>query len=277
MKMRRLIKRFTGFTLIEIIIASAIFTMFMTGVFSFYRMGSRMFVSGSWKLNKQKETERFMSILKERIEQASNATQIDPGGGPGSVIVAPCNFLTLNNGTTISEIDGEKRLMLFTVCKPDMTKVAPANNDYRGLILYHALVAVPDHAPTAGGPEKNLYTLFFHADTNPDAVSTIDYFNSPETFKPDTTAMANFPAGFANLPSFFSYGTVPQTFKLSEIASANISWGLASGTDSSNSDKVLGIRLRMVNEKHPETSVNHEIQAKVDYSVPLINYNLGDF
>lgn len=107
-------------------------------------------------MNKQKETERFLSVLKERIEQASY--EIDPAGGANSVGTAPCNFLTLNNNTELNNLGEKTGAMLFTVCKPDMTKVKPGDNDYRGLILYHALVAVPDHGLVAGGPEK-IFTL----------------------------------------------------------------------------------------------------------------------
>lgn len=285
MEKRRLLKRLTGFTLIEIIVASAVFSLFVTGVFSFYRMGSRMFVSGSWRLQKQKEVELFLTILKERMEQASNATIIDPsnvvytdqsGLSQKGVFTAKCNFLTLKNDSEIKNIDSFKRLMLFSVCKPDKTLLQPGNNDYRGLILYHALVAVPDHAPVGTDPEKNLYTLYFHASVDRASHNGIDYFNTTKSFEPITN-VATFTNNFTNTPSFFSYGTAPKTYKLSEVAISNITWSIASGTDSSNSEKVLGIKIKMVNEKNPETTVQHSMQAKIDLSIPLISYDLGGF
>ncbi|HNW10460.1 MAG TPA: prepilin-type N-terminal cleavage/methylation domain-containing protein, partial [Candidatus Rifleibacterium sp.] len=54
-------KRVAGFTLIEIMVASAVFSLFTAGLFAFYRMGSNMFLTGSWKLTRQKEAERFLS------------------------------------------------------------------------------------------------------------------------------------------------------------------------------------------------------------------------
>ncbi|MBQ2592158.1 MAG: prepilin-type N-terminal cleavage/methylation domain-containing protein, partial [Candidatus Riflebacteria bacterium] len=67
-----------GFTVAEVLVASAIFMVFSGALFSIYRMGSRMFVSGAWKYNRQKEAERFFEILKERVEQASNIVKIEP-------------------------------------------------------------------------------------------------------------------------------------------------------------------------------------------------------
>ncbi|MDD3148968.1 MAG: prepilin-type N-terminal cleavage/methylation domain-containing protein, partial [Candidatus Riflebacteria bacterium] len=115
-------KRLAGFTLVEILIASGIFAMFTGGLFAFYRMGSRMFLTGSWKLQRQKEAERFLSLLKERIEQAANATSINPGAAT-QITTSKCNFLTLNNNTQIANIKANRRIMLFTVAKPETTSL----------------------------------------------------------------------------------------------------------------------------------------------------------
>ncbi|MFA6750151.1 MAG: prepilin-type N-terminal cleavage/methylation domain-containing protein, partial [Candidatus Riflebacteria bacterium] len=60
-----------GFTLVEVIVAAAIFSIFITSVFAFYRMGSRMFTSGSWKQQKQKDSEMFLNLIRERASRAS--------------------------------------------------------------------------------------------------------------------------------------------------------------------------------------------------------------
>ena len=44
-----------GFTVAEVVVAAAIFVVFSGAVFSLYRMGSRMYVSGSWKFMRQKQ------------------------------------------------------------------------------------------------------------------------------------------------------------------------------------------------------------------------------
>ncbi len=270
----------TGFTLIEIIVASAILSLFITGVFSFYRMGSRMFMSGSWKFEKQKSVERFLTILKERIEQASNATEINPAS-PNAVASGSCNFLTLDNGLEL--VGGAfalpTRAMLFSVCKPDMTLISPADPDMRGLILRHSLMAIP--------ATKNLYTLNLHANTNAVAHDGIDYFNTPGQIgpvipgPPATSTLSNFPAGFSNTPAFYGFGAVPQTFRLTDVASASIVW-----SQSEDGEKVVGIRLRLVNpaDRNPagnayrnETSIEHGIDAKLDLAVPIVGHAVGGF
>lgn len=262
-------KGIAGFTLVEVLIASAVFTLFITGVFSLYRAGSRMFVSGSWKLTRQKEVERFLTTLKERIEQASNASEVNPAGGTGSILMSNCNLLTLKSNTQVHKITSNQRLMMFTVCKPDMTKVNPASPDSRGLILYHCLMAVKG--------EKDLYTLSLHANTTPTAYGGVDYFNTSANFQPDITVFSNYPAGFQNSPAYYGFGSVPQTIRLTDVASCTITWEIASGTNVSASEKIVGIQLRIVNPGHPETFIDHGTQARVDYSVPVLDFDLGDF
>ncbi len=259
-------KRVAGFTLIEIMVASAVFSLFTVGLFAFYRMGSNMFLTGSWKLTRQKEAERFLSILKERIEQAANATSINPTAAQ-QITVAPCPFLTLNNNTQIANITANRRIMVFTVAKPDTTYLNAAN---RGVIVYHCLMAVP--------AEKNLYTLHLHANTQDVAFGGVDYFNTTANFKPNPAAFTNFNTRFGNTPQNFGLGTVPYTYKLSDVASATISWGLANpAAAGGETDKVVGIKIRLQNPKHPETLVDHGVQAKLDMAVPMQPFALGGF
>ena len=265
--MARIIKtRCAGFTLIEIIIASAIFAMFTGGLFSFYRMGSRMFLTGSWKLTRQKEAERFLSILKERVEQSANATSINPAVTP-QITSSVCNFLTLNNDSQIAKIKVNQRIMVFTVSKPDTTSLP---GGAMGVIVYHCLMAVP--------AAKNLYTLHLHANTQTVPFNGVDYFNTPADFKPVPGTFPNFAAKFSNLPANFGLGSVPYTYKLTDIASATISWSRSNpAAVGGETDKVVGIKLRMQNPNHPETFVDQGIQAKLDMAVPLVSYALGGF
>ena len=93
--MRRLLHR--GFTLMEVLIASTILIMFMTGVFSIYRSGSASFQRGSWKQKAQKESQVFLEELRLYIERGNNAlitrdTQID-------LLAFPLRLNTLASGT----------------------------------------------------------------------------------------------------------------------------------------------------------------------------------
>lgn len=259
-------KRIAAFTLIEIIIASAIFSMFCVGVFAFYRMGSQMYITGSWKLSRQKETERFLAILKERIEQAANATSINPAAAM-QITTSPCNFLTLNSNTEVGAITSTRRLMTFTVAKPDMTSITPGA---AGLLVYHCLMAVP--------AEKNLYTLHLNANTQAIAYDGVDYFNIAASFKPDPAVFTNFATRFANAPANFGLGVVPYTYKLHEVASTTLTWSVATGgAPGIEADKVVGIKVRLQNPNHPETYIDQSIQAKLDMAVPLVPFALGGF
>ena len=64
-------KKRIGFTLIEILIGTTIFCLFMGAVFGFYRMGAKMFNSGTWKQNTQKQAELFLAKLRERVYRTS--------------------------------------------------------------------------------------------------------------------------------------------------------------------------------------------------------------
>lgn len=266
---RKNTKRVAGFTLIEIIIASAVFSMFTVGLFAFYRMGSGMFLTGSWKLSRQKEAERFLSILKERIEQAANATSINPTNPDpkAQITTSVCNFLTLNNNTQVANIKTNRRVMIFTVAKPDMTAIDAAK---RGMVAYHCLMAVP--------AAKKLYTLHLHANTQAAAHQGIDYFNTAANFQPNPAAFVNFATRFANNPSVFGLGRMPYTYKLGDVASATITWGRANPAAAGDeTDKVVGIKIRMQNPNHPQTFVDHGIQAKLDMAVPIVPFALGGF
>jgi prepilin-type N-terminal cleavage/methylation domain-containing protein len=264
-------KRFKGFTLVEILIAASILSMFIAGVFSFYRMGSRMFTAGSWRLQKQKEAERFLNLLKERIEQASNASGINPAGTP-QVVVSDSTFVTVKNNTEVASLTADTRLLLFSVCKPDMSvfgaNVGPGTGP--GLIMYHCLLARPN--------EKNLYTLYLHADTTKNAHNGIDYFNSTADFEPDLTKFSSPLGNFNAAPADFSLIRAPYTAKLSDVLTASFSVEIASGTDGmTETEKVIGLSITMQHPKYPGTTVNQGIKAKIDFSVKVNELDLGGF
>lgn len=263
-----------GFTLVEVLIAAGVLSMFIGGVFAFYRMGSTMFQAGSWRLQKQKEAERFLNILKERIEQASNATYIDPAGDP-PITEAKAKFLALNDGVQVSfsasESDGE-RLMLFSVCKPDLSKLGAAVGPGTGpgLVMYHCLWAQPGDKIVDA---KKLYTLYLHANTSDAAHGGIDYFNTSETFKP---AVSTWTVNAS--PADFSLQSAPFTAKLTDVVLASFSLEIASGTNyASEMEKVIGISIKMQHPRYPATTVTQAIKAKIDYSVEVDAKARGGF
>jgi prepilin-type N-terminal cleavage/methylation domain-containing protein len=254
-----------GFTLVEILIASGVFAIFATGLFSFYRMGSNMYVTGSWKLQKQKEAERFLSILKERVEQASNASALQGG----SVASATCAFNVLESGTIIDKKDkinaaaDNTRLMLFTVCKPNMEPIGSP-----GMVLFHCLMLVP--------AEKNLYTLYLHANTDPVPNDGIDYFGAVANFKPEQGDFANYANQFRGIPGAYNLGSVPYTIKLRDVKRIEMNWSIGSNPTSSNEAfRTVQLKVTLQNPTHENTTVNQQMEAKIDFTVPVMPHPPG--
>ncbi|OGK06145.1 MAG: hypothetical protein A2W80_15415 [Candidatus Riflebacteria bacterium GWC2_50_8] len=91
-----------GFTLIEIMIAAGLMSLFMTGVFMLYRSGSKAFVAGSWRLDEQKRLQNFLGALSRDIGMASpGLLRIESDGSHNIVINTPfyinSNLLSFNS------------------------------------------------------------------------------------------------------------------------------------------------------------------------------------
>ncbi len=72
-----------GFTVVEIMVAAGILSLFMVGVFQLYRSGTQSFLLGSWKTRAQKDAQMFLEELRTIMEVSGNAlvfrdTVIDP-------------------------------------------------------------------------------------------------------------------------------------------------------------------------------------------------------
>lgn len=69
-----------GITLTEILIATAVFSMFMISAFGVFSSSQSGFDTGSWRLQRQKQAQIFLLRLKEIIEKANHAYEIRPDG-----------------------------------------------------------------------------------------------------------------------------------------------------------------------------------------------------
>lgn len=242
-----------GFTLVEIIVATAVFSLFLGGLFSLYRMGSKMFVAGSWKLQKQKEAERFLALLKERLDQASHAATIS--APPTSQLTE--NFSQIGYVASLTRPtlgDNSRRVLLFVVCKPSIAASA-------GVILYHGLQA----KPTPGQPD--LFNLEFVSTTNVNhpllAGTAFPFF----TTDPDVTLFNQ--VGGAT-PAAFRLGADPLQLDLTELAAMRIS---NSGVASETLFRVQ-FDFKHPNEtSHDKTKVSHQIVSRIE--VPAVEFTLG--
>jgi len=67
-------KRRFGFTLVEILVAAGVLSIFFVGVFNIYRSGSNVFRSGNWRMVTQKKLQLALQQIREDIERANGAT-----------------------------------------------------------------------------------------------------------------------------------------------------------------------------------------------------------
>jgi prepilin-type N-terminal cleavage/methylation domain-containing protein len=70
----------SGVTLVEILIATTVFSLFMAAAFGIFRSSQTGFESGSWRLHRQKEAQIFLLRLKEVLEKANHAYEIGADG-----------------------------------------------------------------------------------------------------------------------------------------------------------------------------------------------------
>ena len=251
-----------GFTVAEVLIASAIFMVFSGALFSIYRMGSRMFVSGSWKYNRQKDAERFFEILKERVEQASNIVKIEPSSA-NQIQTNPTIFKT-KTGTLFEVLPGQrssapnKQLVEFAVCKPCQV----IGTKKLGIIVLHSLTLVPDSI-------SGLYDLCLR-------VKRIDDNNYIDFFSFGCCDHLQLSRGdFLGNPSDFGLQPVPTVYKLRDVCSVVISYTQGEKEADARGDQraiipsVFDIKVKMRNPKHDQTVLNMGYKFKIDGSVTV--------
>lgn len=258
MLLRRLLFR-SGFTLVEIIVAASVFTLFFLGAFNLYRMGSNMFLRGSWKLQKQKEAERFLAILRERLEMASSPSVVSAG----SVNDLPVHIYALASGTEVLEPVGDVRLLLFAICKPNVEPTAT-----RGMIMPHVLTM-------RRNPDNKLSTLILEGN------SQIDFPGINGEFLNELNAGVGI-GDFTGQPQDFGLGNA-EGFRavLGEVHSVRMFVGAASGTidvDANTAGQTLGIEVNMQNPnpQHEDTRVSQSIFARINDAAPIITRPADD-
>ena len=62
-----------GFTLVELSIAMGLLSMLIVSAFAVFSDSNKAFNAGTWRLNHQKEAQRFLLFFKEHIEKASHS------------------------------------------------------------------------------------------------------------------------------------------------------------------------------------------------------------
>lgn len=246
-----------GFTLVEILVAASVFSLFFLGAFNLYRMGSNMFLLGTWKLQKQKDAERFLAILRERLEMASSPSVVSAA----AVNEQSVHIYTLASGTEVVKPNNDTRIILFAVCKPN---VQSAN--ISGMVMPHVLTL-----KKSDGSKLSTLTLV--------GKSQIDF----PGINGDFIAELNSGIGigdFAGEPQDFGLGAATGfNAALSEVLSVRVYIGAASGTVdagvSNTAGLTLGIEVTMQKPHSEDTLVTQSVFARINDSAPIMTRALN--
>lgn len=117
-----------GVTLVEILIATSVFALFMIAAFGVFSSSQKSFESGSWRIQRQKQAQIFLLRLKEITEKANHAYEIKADGltsrvgGTRPIVINK----TWHNTTAASSDNGIMFLSIttpFLPAQPEMGQI----------------------------------------------------------------------------------------------------------------------------------------------------------
>ncbi|NCB38186.1 MAG: hypothetical protein EOM80_05390 [Erysipelotrichia bacterium] len=114
---RRYLPLKNGITMVELIIATAVFSLFMISVFGVYSSSQSGFESGSWRLQRQKQAQIFLLRLKESLEKANHAYAVAANGVTTRVGNARPIFINSTWRDQIAPVDN-RGIMYFSITTP---------------------------------------------------------------------------------------------------------------------------------------------------------------
>ncbi|HAE37047.1 MAG TPA: hypothetical protein DCG57_00220 [Candidatus Riflebacteria bacterium] len=76
-------------TLVEILIATSVFSLFMVSVFGVFEYTRSGFETGSWRVQRQKNAQTFLLRLKDLLERSNHPYQVAPNGATVRVSTSP--------------------------------------------------------------------------------------------------------------------------------------------------------------------------------------------
>lgn len=112
-----------GYTLVEILIAASILSVFLLSAFMVFRQLTMTYRVGEWRASRQKEMQIFLQNIKEDLEKANSAFMIGGNGEPAlitelNVSVNSPAFNDEASGTKAMKSDGSnKPVAYFAIIK----------------------------------------------------------------------------------------------------------------------------------------------------------------
>lgn len=178
--------RSRGVTVVEVLIATGLFSLFMISVFGVFSQSRSSFDSGTWRLQRQKDAQRFLLRLKELLERANHAYEVTPDGettrvAPGPIVI---NEVWLNQRSSVDN----NGIIYFSFVTPALAADPELGQvlrngvwqgvglDYRNnkLHLYNTgdWNKMPVHTPAAvGSPDVVRFTM---GDTSSDRAISLE-------------------------------------------------------------------------------------------------------
>lgn len=242
------IKQNKGFTLVEVLIATGILSMFIVAVFNFYNMGSKMFSSGSWKQNTQKKAEVFLNELKDKISKTSAPIYIKTDGKISSDVTSNLGFTK----ETITSATGKPvRLMCFPTC-------ASALKNRAGVLMYNILRAV------SSSSGRNVFDVELISTTNIDSGKGQEFFNGSDF----TWFNGNIEVSkFTGNPLNFGLGANNRIITLKDVSSLTITNTNTSG--SVKQGNTIHIDITFTQPNNPKSQMKLSTSALLDQGVTV--------
>ncbi|HOY67635.1 MAG TPA: prepilin-type N-terminal cleavage/methylation domain-containing protein [Candidatus Ozemobacteraceae bacterium] len=106
-----------GFTLIEVLVSAGLLGLLLTGVMMAFRGGSESFNTGNWRIQSQKRAQVFLTRLKENLEKANYAVQIQGDAGTPEQMPVFINRLW-HNAEADCGTSAPTAVMWFSITKP---------------------------------------------------------------------------------------------------------------------------------------------------------------
>ncbi len=248
-----------GFTLVEMLVAFGVFTLFFGGLFALYRVGSNAFSTGSWKLARQKQAQMFLEVLKERLEQASNLAILGGAANTDQMQITAASVFFPGNANTAVPLDVKayttsRNILLFSVCKPNL-------GPNTGLWCGHALKIIPG----PGGGKPGHLRIF--------SSSQAGAFSTGIAAFPPTPPGGG--AAWLTDPTSYQLGPNGYSMNLDDVGTVSLLYQTSDAPGSASGTKVININVTLFNPKHTATTLQQSIRARVPAGVAVVTAALA--
>lgn len=234
-----------AFTLVELMIATAVSTIFIIAAFSLYNMSSKMFNAGSWRQNAQKQAERLLSVLSADIAKASIPIIVPKTGLPEEGRAYLYYRKTPYIVALGEAVNATTELISFPIC-------SAAYGDTQGAIIENTLVAT-NGVVNGGCKLKYISVDLNNHDKLPDVIKAkfADASGKNESKFKATAVSLGMGSGYS----------VTELDYVSKVT--------VKVSEKDKNGRVVNISVECVYPKHPETKFTVSTAAALDVGIEI--------